>query len=152
YFMIDISSSMLTPVSTGLTRWDAVSQAIVAFFNDPQSAGISVGLQYFPQPRAGAPTSCTSDAACGPGAPCYLELCLPPAAARWQEIPCSTKYPGLTCPSGWLCKAYGLCSNQANTVCFFPGLSSGRCGTCSPPNPSTCVNYASCTASDYATP
>lgn len=154
YFMIDISGSMQEEISPGLTRWDAVSQAIVAFFNDPQSAGISVGLQYFPLRKPGVPTGCLTDAECGAGAPCLLATCYCGNSPRCPRpppiIPCSSAGD---CYAGWSCVKLGECSSSTQ-LCLGPGLNyGGTCGTCnafSASNPSACVNFASCTPSDYA--
>src|SRR3954454_19071773 len=65
FMMVDSSGSMTEKTSAGTTKWAAVQAAMSAFFNDPMSAGISVGLQYCPliQPNVG-PT-CASNASCG---------------------------------------------------------------------------------------
>ena len=55
YIMMDRSVSMLRdvaglsndPAPEGLSRWDGVSQAIREFADDPQSAGVGVGIQFF---------------------------------------------------------------------------------------------------------
>ncbi len=74
YVMLDISGSMLDASGTG-TKWDAVKSALDLFFNDTGSAGLSVAIQYFPLRLPGVPTSCTTDAECGAGAPCLLNVC-----------------------------------------------------------------------------
>ena len=48
YIMMDQSSSMDEATGSGLSKWDAVSQALRAFVADAGSAGIGVGIQYFP--------------------------------------------------------------------------------------------------------
>ena len=45
-------STLIAPNST-TTKWDAVRDALIAFLQDPQSAGLGVGLQYFPLLAAG---------------------------------------------------------------------------------------------------
>jgi hypothetical protein len=67
YIMLDQSGSMTDPVSGGGTKWDAVTSAFKTFVNQPGTAGIGVGIQYFPL-DAGASTcspTCASDADCG---------------------------------------------------------------------------------------
>jgi hypothetical protein len=71
YVMLDISGSMLEPA----TKWDSVKSALAAFFADPQSAGLTVAIQYFPLPFPGAPPTCASDAECGDAGPCLLNVC-----------------------------------------------------------------------------
>ncbi len=76
YFMIDTSGSMLDATAQGMSKWDAVRAAMTSFVRDPQSAGIGVGLQYFPQFQPGVPEGCQTDAACGQFGPCYrLRTC-----------------------------------------------------------------------------
>ncbi len=48
YIMMDQSGSMGEDTGTGAIKWDAVSQALGGFLNDAASAGIGVGLQFFP--------------------------------------------------------------------------------------------------------
>ena len=49
FIMMDQSGSMGDPTGTGVSKWDAVKQALSAFVGDPASAGIGVGIQYFPK-------------------------------------------------------------------------------------------------------
>jgi hypothetical protein len=82
FLMLDISSSMADPLpgATTLSRaqnkWDAVKQSLEAFVQSPESADIGVGLQYFPQQKEGVPLTCTTNAECGPGAPCTSSVCV----------------------------------------------------------------------------
>jgi hypothetical protein len=74
YVMMDSSGSMtdvIAPNST-TTKWDAVRDAIIAFLQDPQSAGIGVGLQYFPQVQPNVPDSCDTDGNCNSFGPCDI--------------------------------------------------------------------------------
>lgn len=62
YLMVDRSGSM---VEKGSTKWASVTAAIRAFVQDPSSADLGVGLQYFPLPRVTpCPSDCNSDYAC----------------------------------------------------------------------------------------
>jgi len=65
---------MLDLAGTG-SKWDAVKAALGAFFNDPASAGLTAAIQYFPLRLAGVPTTCATDAECGAGAPCLMNVC-----------------------------------------------------------------------------
>lgn len=79
YIMLDVSASMLEPTTAGAnapTKWSAVRSAIESFLMDPGSAGIGVGIQYFPLEDPGVPETCTSDAECGAAhGPCFLKFC-----------------------------------------------------------------------------
>ena len=47
YVMVDQSLSMVAPDASGMTRWGAVTSALLQFVQSKDSAGIGVGLQYF---------------------------------------------------------------------------------------------------------
>ena len=82
YIMLDQSGSMTEPVSGGGDRWGAVTSAFKAFVNQPGTAGIGIGIQYFPLDAMGniCPPSCTSDADCGAFGPCFFGICFACAA------------------------------------------------------------------------
>jgi hypothetical protein len=78
YIMFDQSGSMADPPAMGGgTKWDAVSSALGTFVQQPEAAGIGIGIQYFPL-SSGANCSvpqCTSDAQCGAGCgPCMMPI------------------------------------------------------------------------------
>lgn len=75
YVMLDISGSMLDKDSTGTQKWTAVKTALSAFLTDPSSAGISVGIQYYPLRKTGVPATCSTNEECTSGGPCLLKLC-----------------------------------------------------------------------------
>src|SRR5580658_8618934 len=152
YFMIDTSASMDDLVAAGESKWSAITAAMTTFVDDPASAGIGVGLQFFPLTAAGVPASCTSSAQCGTGSPCLLTIC----ANQQEVITCST---AADCPRGGPCVSIGECQNDHNYLCQDPGNS--QCnpdpngfalGACQVLTSSTCVNGDSCSAQDYATP
>ena len=54
--LVDSSSSMSdTPPGSTLNRYSTVKGAILAFARDPGSAGLGLGLQFFPNPGDGSP-------------------------------------------------------------------------------------------------
>ncbi len=71
YIMLDQSGSMSDPVSGGGTRWAAVTSAFKTFVNQPGTAGIGVGIQYFPFTTCG----CAVEADCGALGPCIFGTC-----------------------------------------------------------------------------
>lgn len=75
YVMLDISGSMLEMTAGGQQKWAAVKSAIGAFLSDPGSAGINVGIQYFPLRKPDVPATCTTNAECGSGGSCFLKRC-----------------------------------------------------------------------------
>ena len=47
--LVDVSSSMANTVAGGtLSKWQVAHSALDAFIDDPQSAGLAVGMQFFP--------------------------------------------------------------------------------------------------------
>lgn len=83
YIMLDQSGSMSDAVSNGGTKWNAVSGALQTFVNQPGTAGIGVGIQYFPLVSGGQTCSptCATDADCGTFGPCFFGICFACAAA-----------------------------------------------------------------------
>jgi Mg-chelatase subunit ChlD len=152
YFMLDTSGSMDDLVAAGQSKWSSVVAAMTAFVNDSASAGIGVGLQYFPLTAAGVPSSCTSSAQCGAAGPCLLSLC----SGLNQTVPCNTD---ADCPRRSTCVPIGQCQYDHNFLCPNPGAA--QCGpdpngfplgTCDVLPSSTCVFGDSCVAQDYQTP
>ena len=162
YFMLDSSGSMDDLIAAKASKWTSVVSAMNAFVGDPASAGIGVGLQYFPLTAAGVPKTCTSSAQCpaNPAAnppttgPCFFKACDITMTNAVQ--PCDTDAE--CAPIG--CKAVGTCSNNADTVCpadgkhpqCGPDANGFDLGTCTALTTSTCIEGDSCAAQDYATP
>lgn len=61
YVMFDQSGSMLTGEQGGVTRMEAVRQAVGQFLHDPKSAGLSVGIGYFGYEAIGKTTCDPAD-------------------------------------------------------------------------------------------
>jgi hypothetical protein len=82
FVMLDISGSMLDllpepdPAAGATTKWDAVRTSLETFAQAPDTAGIGIGLQYFPQNNEGVPFSCNTNDECGPGGPCTNSICV----------------------------------------------------------------------------
>jgi hypothetical protein len=152
FFMIDSSGSMDDLVAAGQSKWSAVVAAMTAFVNDTASAGLGVGLQYFPLPASGVPATCTTNAQCGSKGPCVLALCSNVNAT----IPCASQN---NCPRGSSCVSVGYCHNDHNYLCPAPGtadcgadVNGFPLGACDVMTSSTCAFGDSCTATDYAAP
>jgi Mg-chelatase subunit ChlD len=144
YMMLDTSGSMVDLTASGVTKWDSVKAALTAFFNDPSSAGIGVGVQYFPQEKAGVPDSCLADAECGTSGPCdRLRSC----SGGTTVVACGVD---ADCPKGQTCELLGACTLSA-TVC---GPAGADCG---PGDPCTafdgyCLGRDVCDIPPYAGP
>jgi hypothetical protein len=152
YFIIDTSGSMDDLVTAGQSKWSSVVAAMTAFVDDPASAGIGMGLQYFPLPAAGVPAACTSSTQCGTSGPCLLAIC----SGVQETTPCTTSGD---CPRGSTCEAIGQCANDHNYLCPDPGAADCGAdpngfalGACNVIASSTCAFGDSCTAQDYETP
>ncbi len=148
YIMLDASGSMLDKtgmMGQGVPKWDAVTDALTTFFDDPQSSGIGAGLQYFPVTAAGAPSSCSSQADCGQFGPCLLKIC-----QNDTGIVCSTNQD---CGAAGPCVNLGQCQNDPATFCLPIGANCpGMKGPCVQVTQSICLAVDSCDAADYATP
>ena len=148
YIMLDTSGSMADTVTGAQTKWDAVKDAMTSFVNDPSSAGIGVGVQYFPIAKAGVPASCASNAECGAGGPCLLKACDPPP--NNQVVGCETAND---CGGGQnACQPLGQCL-FGGSLCLV-GSNNAGCllGPCLQLTSSTCSHRDSCTVTDYAAP
>ncbi|WP_437274955.1 hypothetical protein WME90_27300 [Sorangium sp. So ce375] len=147
YIMLDASGSMDEQLATGGTKWRAVTQALEAFFTDPQSEGLGVGLQYFPQMDDDVPMSCTNDAQCGDNGPCALRVCRD-AFVRTLQV-CVTD---ADCAEGDACTDLGVCPRNGELCNSVGTRCPGNGGTCAKLSRSTCANPYSCVTEDYATP
>ncbi|HWZ87862.1 MAG TPA: hypothetical protein VNW92_03405, partial [Polyangiaceae bacterium] len=125
------------------------------FLKDQASAGLGVGLQYFPLIKPNAPTSCTSDVSCGDSGPCFLKFCQGLAGAGLGIIPCARTSD---CQGGGPCIALTECSLNTQYACPTLGASCGTdaqnkdLGTCQPASTHTCEHTTSCDITAYATP
>jgi hypothetical protein len=150
--LVDSSGSMSYPAGA-LTKWQRARDALVGFVKDARSAGLSVGLQFFPNPNRGV---CTSNADCGgifnpcePWGACTASSgTVPPGAPH-----CSTSDPQLTCPGGTTCRTLGRCAGSG-APCTNVGeaCAEAGAGACTL-LPLMCRDPAtSCAVSDYERP
>jgi hypothetical protein len=154
--MLDASGSMMEKTganAAGPTKWAGVKSALTAFFADPKSAGLGVGLQVFPVKHPGAPASCTSNAQCTVGGTslgrCFLNACAP-AAANTPLTSCDT---AADCAGGAGCHPLGNCILGIVNFggCLVGGPSAYGCtlGTCKANTTATC-DGAECVLADYS--
>jgi hypothetical protein len=129
YVMLDSSGSMTELTSSGQTKWDAIRAALTAFLRDPSSAGIGVGLQYFPLTRAGVPAECAATTDCGASGPCnFIRGC------ALGGTFCKTK---ADCPlPGDSCELLGGCTLSDNFCLPIGGFCGSARGT---PRGNQCV-------------
>jgi hypothetical protein len=148
YVMMDSSGSMLDPTldpsMPGATKWDAVKAAMTAFFNDSQSAGIGIGIQYFPQIRPNVPIDCLADAECGAFGPCFrLRTC----SGSNTLVACNVNSD---CGGGRTCGLIGVCSLSLD-ICAPAGFACGAGDICTA-FAGSCLGRDNCESAPYATP
>jgi hypothetical protein len=142
YIILDSSGSMDGVTATGPTKWDAVRGALKSFLNDPRSAGIGVGLQYFPLPKPGVPSACGADAECGASGPClFYSVC-----AKSGTVCASNA----NCARNDVCLPVGECS-VSKDGCIPIGSTCPGGGTCTKLD-GFCLGQDSCEGAAYATP
>jgi hypothetical protein len=150
YVMLDVSGSMLEPTGSdvSVTKWQAVSSALLDFVGDEASAGLGMGLQVFPLAHPEAPASCTTDAECGKLGPCANRGCWPLVDGVLNG--CLT---GATCLLSQDCVVIGECANDRALVCNHDSTTScgAEAGACVVP-PSQCLLAADCRPEAYAAP
>jgi hypothetical protein len=133
--LVDTSGSMTMPAGTR-SKWALVLDALVGFVRDPKSAGLGVGLQFFPLIL---PVGCASDMECGGpllGAPSCIQrrVCVNPFTAMGMAPLACSPSPGLVpekCSPGSTCVDTGRCS-VSGAECFAvgqpcPGVMAGTC-------------------------
>jgi hypothetical protein len=133
FVMLDVSGSMLDPLPTaaGTTKWDAVRGSLESFVRAPETAGIGIGLQYFPQSNTGVPFACSSNADCGSGGPCTNSLCV--ARGRRNTADGVLDFLSPADDAGTLCSSDADCGTSGGScrtlrgACVFPaGASSAN--------------------------
>ncbi|HEY0706379.1 MAG TPA: VWA domain-containing protein [Polyangia bacterium] len=109
--LVDASGSMSSRAGAGTaTKWALAQNALASFVSDARSAGLGVGMQFFPESAQAKP--CTSDADCGmgPNTACVTTgTCVHPTG-----IMLGTCYQGSVtfgqCPTTSMCVPAGVCS------------------------------------------
>ena len=110
--VVDASSSMLSMAGTG-TKYEQVRQALEQFVAAPGSAGLGLGLSFFPQPGSGS--ACENDVECGyqlapTPPPCQLtSACAKTVTAEGVPKICGGGRSG-GCPAGDTCVPLGHCA------------------------------------------
>lgn len=158
FVMLDISGSMTDLTEDGTDKWTRVKEALTAFLTDEESAGLGVGIQYFPLTKAGVPATCTNNEQCGDSGPCFLKLCW----RAFQELGVFACEEDAECETGPTpaddygpCVSYGRCANDETFVCPNPGEEcvsadpTAELGACLPPV-SACLDGYECGVESYA--
>jgi hypothetical protein len=151
--LVDTSGSMREGAGAE-TKWTLTRNALTAFWREPKSAGLGLGLQFFP--FKGADRPCANDDACGvavdPGTCGDTGVCAgsgPFSGAR----SCDPQDPLTTCPAGAACSVTGRCAGSGANCAPIGMPCPGGGGTCMNRG-SVCRNLGtgSCETGDYQTP
>jgi hypothetical protein len=148
FVMLDRSGSMQLPTGEGIGKWYAVRDALDAFFYDPESRGIRVGLSFFPIIDELVPELCDEDAECHAAtpSPCKPFMVCPTTMNQCEDdADCDLEGNGDTC------EPLGRCSMQQVAFCV-PGFleCTSTQGTCVPVG--YCENRFTCEAAAYEPP
>src|SRR5688572_28798410 len=126
HIMLDSSASMLDLSSEVTSKWDAVVDSLIEFVEDPATADIGVGLQYFPLLRPGTNLACMVDADCmGDGGPCSSSTCVVQGSVDGIG-----DYLGINETT-----TVGICDGDAS--CADGEVCRGFLGVCTAPDPDT---------------
>jgi hypothetical protein len=151
FIMLDASRSMEFVTDDGTSKARAVRDALADFLGAPASAGLGVGISFFPIIRPEVPDLCLDDDACGEPGACepFGSLCVPSGA---KQCTLDSDCADTGTPED-VCREIGGCSTNIDTICLTDGDPLVFCGpeaTCSPLG--ICRNHSSCDPDDYATP
>jgi hypothetical protein len=144
FVLLDSSGSMEQVTASGLTKAEAVSEALIGFIEAPESTGVGVGLSFFPIEDTSVPSFCTGDAQCGGDVDsCFApDVCIP-GGTLCRE--------GSMCDDGATCEPLGRCAGRRDFNPCFPvdSICDGgdRCI-----DAGLCENRTSCAPDDYARP
>lgn len=139
--------------ATGKTKWEIAQSALTTFVNDPKSAGLGVGLQYFPMV-----TTCANDLDCGvmpnpflPPVCSQQQACIGPTGLTMPLQLCGTRRLNI-CPFGSTCMPIGRCEDSGE-ICTTPGqpCPGGAATNLCTPTPMTCQesNISQCSVPAY---
>ena len=116
--LLDVSTSMQEVVAGGTrSKGDLVNEALTSFVKDPRSAGLGVGLQFFPgaaQPEQNlfAMPRCQSDADCDTRTTCRRDRVCRSGTTNAIVSPCLSDLFGapMPCPGGGTCVDANRCA------------------------------------------
>jgi hypothetical protein len=148
YVMMDSSLSMNDATSAGPSKWSAVTSAMSTFFKDPNSAGLGVGLKFFPDEQSGVPASCSADGDCGTYGPCDHRTACVTQNTKNTGTPVICATASDCAGTNKACVPIQSCGN--GTYCVSDGTAT--CPTTCMPFTGYCHARDICDSGDYATP
>jgi len=158
YVLMDSSLSMNETTSTG-TKWGDVRIAMKGFFESQSSAGLGVGLKYFPGVQSGAMPTCSADGPdatnCGAYGPCdKRKTCVGNSASTTNVLPLCGVTGGVTCNATTeACALVQQCGTAPNvSYCAKGGTAAASACTGCTAFDGYCHLRDRCDAAFYATP
>ncbi len=153
--LVDASQSM-DELSGTQSKWDRMRAALGAFVNDPASAGLGVGLSFFPSQQPTDQRACAQDADCAGFSPTgTVRPCTRMGACYAPGLPIADRRcaPGLVspfnCPAGLTCLTRGRCT-QSGELCVSGSPCPGGAGDTCALQPGSCrVVDEGCNFSQY---
>jgi len=121
FFLFDASGSMSEATVEGISKWQALTQAMWAFLFDPSAAGLKIGISFFPQHNYQVPAFCAGGFGCAGSQDCVpYGVCVPSGATM-----CSTD---AQCPTqGEHCQLSGYCPLGGECDPSVGGCAQGEC-------------------------
>jgi hypothetical protein len=156
--LVDTSASMLEAAGNR-SKWSMAHEALGAFVRDPGSAGLGVGLTFFPAPVMAR--ACNNDMDCGlnstGGLLCAARgACVGATGDPRGAMPCDNLPFLETCPAGLRCAALGRCTvSRADCVAQgapCPGGAGDVCGAGDKVCRGSSLGGTNCEVGSYATP
>lgn len=118
--LVDASDSMSADAVGGGSKYQQVKQALLNFVADPDSAGLGLGLQFFPLPGVGS--SCRSDLDCGYVTSPTTPACQPVSVCKASVVGGAGMLcdgAGMLCPTGDTCVPLGRCTQSLDDCTDF---------------------------------
>jgi hypothetical protein len=156
--LVDTSGSMYE-LAGMQPKWVLTQNALRSFVKDPKSAGLGIGLQFFP--LGGDDRMCNADADCDttsaalPGSCAPKSVCTTAGKPVLLHRPCNPTAlnPNEICPFGGTCTLLGRCS-MGGASCYQIGQPCPGGGGMCAARATTCRNIGtgSCNVADYEKP
>jgi hypothetical protein len=147
--LVDTSGSMNDAAAANQSKWQLVRTTLGTFWSDPQSAGLGMGLQFFPV--NGGDKECKGDGECT-GSGVGLGSCNQRQVCAGATLTLPARGCGLGCANGTTCVTVGRCALSGGD-CLKPGTPcpTGAAGDTCLARGTICDNIGSgsCTAADY---
>ncbi|MEM9864163.1 MAG: hypothetical protein AAF938_21365 [Myxococcota bacterium] len=137
FLLVDSSGSMGELTATGVTKSEAVTDALDDFLGSRESAGVGAALTFFPSINDAVPEFCRGDSDCGAGG-----SCLAPDVCSESGLLCEE---GSECPLGeGECVPLGRCTASEDVAFCFPDVLDPRNDFCAESGLGVCIDLGLC--------